>query len=274
MSKEESLLKQQLNVLLMNTYGNYQEYNKFKLKILGKEFKSKHGVYHQNDRRIEIYNLSRSPGANMLTAIHELTHHVEAMDLGETVHKKSFYDRFYQLVCTALKLGYIDEADIREDQKDCKDFANVEKYYGTQFLENYRENKIHNAVIVKNAHSFRKLLQRRDFSFLGESQSWGRVFETEDQATREREILLSLDQSMCAELVPPTHLMFNQSYYIAVPGAYDYKEKLRANQFIWEGYGIKKCWVKKVPSSEYQETVNYLKSLRLIGKKVVPKSTR
>ena len=196
------------------------------------------------------------------------------MDLGETAHKQTFYDRFYQMVCTALKLGYIDEADIQEDKKDSKDFTTVEKYYGTNFLKNYRENKIHNAVIVTKAHSFRKLLQRRDFIFLGESQSWGRVFETEEQARRELKILLGLDQSMCAALVPPTHLMFIQSYYIAVPGAYDYKDNLRANQFIWEGYGLKKCWVKKVPSSDYQATMDFLKSLRLIGKKVIPKSTK
>lgn len=72
MSREEDILKQQMNVILMNTYEDYQNYSSFKLKIITKEYKSKHGVYSQNDRRIEIYNLSRAPGANLLTAIHEL----------------------------------------------------------------------------------------------------------------------------------------------------------------------------------------------------------
>lgn len=274
MSKEETLLKQQLAVILKNTFDNYQEYDNFKLKIFAKELKSKHGEYFQNDRRIEIFNLSRSPGANMLTAIHELAHHVEAMDIGETAHKQTFYDRFYQMICTALKLGYIDEEDIQEDRKDSKDFENVEKFFGLQFLKDYKDDKICNAVIVKKAYAFRKLLHRRDFSFLGESQSWGRIFETEEQAKNEMNILLSLDQSMEIELVPPTHLMFNQNYYISVEGAYEFKDKLRKSNFIWEGYGFKKRWVKKVPSSEYKETMDYLKTLRLVGKKVVPISTK
>ncbi|WP_137665485.1 hypothetical protein [Enterococcus hulanensis] len=270
MSREEDLLKQQLNVILMNTYDNYQEYNSFNLKIIAKEYKSKHGVYFQNNRRIEINNLSRTPGANLLTAIHELTHHVEAMDIGETAHKKTFYDRYYQLLCTALKLGYIDEQDIQDDSKDSKDLMNIEKYFGLSFLNNYREEKIRNAVLVKNAYKFRKLLSRRDFTFLGGSQNWGRVFETEDQANKEIAILNSFEQSINTELVTPSHMFFNQNYYVAVDGAYDFRETLKNNGFIWGGYGFKKCWVKKVPSTEYRETMDFLKDLRLVGKKVVP----
>ncbi|WP_242328218.1 hypothetical protein [Enterococcus avium] len=270
MSREEDILKQQMNVILMNTYEDYQNYSSFKLKIITKEYKSKHGVYSQNDRRIEIYNLSRAPGANLLTAIHELSHHVEAMDLGEIAHKETFYERYYQLICTALKLGYIDENDLKEDQKDSKDLANVEKYYGLDFLKNYQDEKICNAVLVTKAYEFRQLLQRRDFSFLGGSQDWGRVFETEEQAKKEMAILHSFNRGMNVKVVPPATMVFNQNYYVAVSGAYDFRQILGKNGFIWEGFGVKKCWVKKVPSTEYKKTMEFLKELKLVGKKVAP----
>ncbi|EOS7953516.1 hypothetical protein DW623_RS11825 [Enterococcus hirae] len=96
------LLEHVLKQVIQETYPDKKIYQDFTIRIVPKELKSKHRQYIQNDRKIEIYNLSRAPGANFLTALHEVAHHIEAMDLGETAHKETFYARFYPLVCTAL----------------------------------------------------------------------------------------------------------------------------------------------------------------------------
>lgn len=272
MTREEYILKGQLLEILSDAYKDSEKYKNFRVTITAKELKSKHGRYIQNDRRIEIFNLSRSPGANLLTAVHELAHHIEVIDIGDTGHKKSFYERMYLLVCSAIKLGYLDERDLISDSKDSNDYSKLQKYFGSHLFEKYEKSKILNAVRVENGYDSRKLLHRRQFSFLDDSKSWGRIFETEAQAKKEKDILESFDNDLSISLVSPSELVFLQNYYIAVPGAYDCKDELYNNGFIWNGYGHNKCWVKRISSKQYSETMEFLKELRLKGKKVDPKN--
>lgn len=72
-------------------------------------------------------------------------------------------------------------------------------------------------------------------------------------------------------VVPVLDPIFIQTYYVAVPGAYQYREVLRKEGFIWNGYGFKSAWVKKLPSTDYLKVCSFLKEHRLTGKKVIPK---
>ncbi|EMF0114773.1 hypothetical protein OUS11_001325 [Enterococcus hirae] len=265
------LLDNLLKKVVQETYPDVKEYKQFHVRIVPKELKSKHGKYIQNDRQIEIYNLSRSPGANFLTALHEVAHHIEAMDLGDTAHKDTFYSRFYPLVCTALRMGYINQDDLLLDSKDSADYDKLCKYYGTSFANEYTKSKCKNVVQVRQAYDSRKLLKRRDFSYYSKKQLWIRKFETEEQAVNEFQILESLEQGLEIQIVNILDLIFVETYYIAVPGAYQYREVLKEKGFIWNGYGHKNVWIKRIASQEYPEICQFLKANRLIGKKVESK---
>ena len=59
-----------------------------------------------------------------------------------------------------------------------------------------------------------------------------------------------------------------EDHYIAVPGAYQYREILRKEGFIWNGYGYKNAWIKKILSTEYHKVLDFLREQRLAGKRV------
>jgi len=212
--------------------------------------------------------LSRAPGANFLTALHEVAHHIEAMDLGETAHKETFYARFYPLVCTALNKGYINQEDLLMDSQDSSDYKKLCQYYGNSFAKEFTESKEKDTVVVLGAYHARALLKRRDFSYLSSQHMWVRKFENEAQAMRERQILESFHQDFELKVVSFLEPIFIQTYYIAVPGAYQYREILRKEGFIWNGYGYKNAWIKKIPSTEYHKVRDFLKEQRLSGKRV------
>ncbi|ROX80054.1 hypothetical protein EGW35_13205 [Enterococcus durans] len=265
------LLEHVLKQVIQETYPDKKIYQDFTIRIVPKELKSKHGQYIQNDRKIEIYNLSRAPGANFLTALHEVAHHIEAMDFGETAHKETFYVRFYPLVCTALNKGYINQEDLLLDSQDSSDYKKLCHYYGSSFAQDYTEAKQRNTVVVSNAYNASVLLKRRDFSYLSGQYIWLRKFENEEQAIKEQKILESFNQNLDVRVVPVLDPIFIQTYYVAVPGAYQYREVLRKEGFIWNGYGFKSAWVKKLPSTDYLKVCSFLKEHRLTGKKVIPK---
>lgn len=169
------LLEHVLKQVIQETYPNKKIYQDFTIKIVPKELKSKHGQYIQNDRKIEIYNLSRSPGANFLTALHEVAHHIEAMDLGETAHKETFYARFYPLVCTALNKGYLNQEDLLMDSQDSSDYKKLCQYYGNSFAKEFTESKEKDTVVVLGAYHARALLKRRDFSYLSSQHMWSQL---------------------------------------------------------------------------------------------------
>ncbi|EOW1885739.1 hypothetical protein ACNZ61_002944 [Enterococcus hirae] len=260
----ESILKQ----IVQEAYPDKKIYQDFTVRIIPKELKSKHGQYIQNDRRIEIYNLSRAPATNFLTALHEVAHHIEVMDLGETAHKETFYARFYSLVCIALKRGYLNQGDFLTDSKDSSDYKKLCHYYGSSFAKDFTQPKERDTVVVLGAYQARVLLKRRDFSYLPSQQVWVRKFETEAQAMRERQILESFHQDFKLKVVSFLEPIFIQTYYVAVSGAYPYREILRKEGFVWNGYGYKNAWIKKFPSTEYQKVCAFLKEQRLAGKRV------
>lgn len=260
----ENLLKE----IVQETYPDKKIYTDFKLKIIPKELKSKHGQYVQNNRCIEIYNLSRPPCTTFLTALHEVAHHIEAMDLGDTGHKETFYARLYLLVCTALEKGYLNQEDLLTSSHDCADYRKLCHYYGNSFMKEYTRPREKDTVVVYNAYDSREILKRRDFSYLSNQSLWIRKFETESQAIKERNILKSFQRDLKIKVISFLEVVFVQPYYVAVSGAYQYRDVLRKEGFVWNGYGYENVWIKKFPSTEYANVCTFLKEHRLAGKQV------
>lgn len=269
---ETKVLKDILVLLLEKTFEAKNEYTGFKIAIVPKELKSKHGQYIPNDRKIEIFNLARSPGCTMLTCIHELAHHVEFMDLGETGHKKTFYNRFYKLLLTALSFGLVTKDDLENDSKDSRDYKKLIDYHGIFEYWEYElteEAKIC-YVLIENAYNQREILKQRGYKFYQKSQSWGKEFPNKLYANRESKLLKDAYSSLELDVVGKPTILFSLNYYVAVHGAYDQRVILKKNGYVWESYGIKGAWVKKVPTRKFYQEELFLKEARLVYKKVTP----
>jgi hypothetical protein len=60
-------------------------------------------------------------------------------------------------------------------------------------------------------------------------------------------------------------------YYLCVSNCYDHKAYLKENGFMWNGYGMKKAWVKKIPSQSLKTEEAKLLMLPNIKLKVAAK---
>lgn len=273
MSQEEKQMKDLLLRIVKLTFDDVDMYKDFKLVITGKELKSKHGQYIFNERKIELFNLTRPPGAVLLTALHEVTHHIEFMDLGESGHKQTFYERFHPLILTSLSLGFIDTEDIVAVDKDTKDLENLEKYCGSMRYWKYevQETALVRTLHVTNSYSCKNLLNRRNYKWFPQLKAWEKDYSNEEQAKNEQALLLSLYPELKIEIMRPIDALLSFHYYLAVTGGFDQKEAMRDAGYIWNGYGVKKAWVKKVPVTEYLNELDFLKGIRVVGKKVTPR---
>lgn len=85
MSKDEALIKGTIDTVLRYAYpDNYKKYLSYFIRIRPKELKSKHAHYIRKERMIEIFNLSRESRFLLTTCLHEIAHHVEYEDLGDS----------------------------------------------------------------------------------------------------------------------------------------------------------------------------------------------
>ncbi|MFD1902851.1 hypothetical protein GQR36_27200 [Enterococcus termitis] len=247
MNAEERQLKELLLKIVALTFEKVDYYKDFYLSITGKELKSKHGQYIYNERKIELFNLTRPPGAILIVALHEMTHHIEFMDLGESGHKKSFYERLHPLLLTALSLGLIDKRDIWASGDDSADLKNLEKYFGSLDYWKYevQESALVRTLHVTNSYECRNLLNRRGYEWFPQAKAWEKEYPNESEAVNEKEVLQSLYPELEIKIMRPVDALFSFHYYLAVTGAFHVKEQLSQAGYMWNGFGFKKAWVKK-----------------------------
>lgn len=126
----EDELKEALNDIV-SEYGDNPEYKNFKLLTSHKEMKTKHGDYNLENKIIRIYNMVNISREHFVgTAIHELSHHIENVDTGNSGHSKNFYTIYKKLVDIAIKKGVIDYQQMRNEKViDTSDISQLEKYF-------------------------------------------------------------------------------------------------------------------------------------------------
>lgn len=277
MSKDEALIKGTLDTVLRYTYPDtYQKYLSYFLRIRSKELKSKHAHYIRKERMIELFNLSREPRFLLITCLHEVAHHVEYEDLGESDHAEPFYQRLYELYLTAVGLNLLELLDVTEET-DARDYSELRTCFGD--VLNWEVPTIKDMekrmVIVKDGRSFRNILKNRSYHWFIVSQTWQKELNTLEEAEREVQFFLaysSLDNLLIRPVISPTFLSY---YYIGIENGYEYRYGLKELGYFWEGYGVKKMWVKKVDAQSYYTELEKLTQFAGIEfKKVTPNQTQ
>lgn len=216
MSKDEALIKGTLDKVLRYTYPDtYQKYLSDFLRIRPKELKSKHAHYIRKERMIEIFNLSREPRFLLITCLHEVAHHVEYEDLGDTDHAKTFYQRLHDLYVTAFGLNLLEDVT---EETDAVNYAGLQTCFGD--TSNWKVPTIPDMekrmVIVKDGRSFRNILKNRGYYWYTLSQTWQKELNTLEEAEREVQFFFdycSLDNLLIRPIISPTFLSY---YYIGI----------------------------------------------------------
>lgn len=272
-SQEASKIKKALDKLLDLTYEDSSKYKHYRLLLEPKEMKSKHGQYDWQSQAIQIYNFSRKPAFTMLTCLHELAHHVQIIDTGNSDHTEAFYVRFYKLLLTGIGLGWITALDI-EQENDASDCQKLEKYFGSPSAWSIPEVSIEAAYVltVKNAYAERDYLKANHFKWFALMQGWQKTVDSLNEAELFKDILINKNRELIVNITNKSFPQFSMMYYLIVKNGYEQRQVLRKLGYTWQGFEIKKCWVKKIVSQTYHEELAKAAEYGLAPQLIFPKS--
>lgn len=262
-------LKQLLSGVLKETYKKGEPHLDFRVSIVSKEIKSKLGRYTPNERLIEVFNLSRKPASILITAIHELAHHVEFMETGEKGHKQPFYSYYHQLLLTAIRLGLITLDDIKSTATDSQDLVKLEENHGEVDCWKFTKKRPSDSyIVVFNCFNEKDDLKQRGYAYFPHNKSWRKKFQNVQEAEKEQNLLLyTLHLSKdYVKLGTISTALFTQQYTLAVHGAYGKKKTLEDFGYGWEKFKIKGAWVKRIFANELKSEAEKLKEARLTFK--------
>ncbi|MBG9813630.1 hypothetical protein ABD68_19230 [Bacillus endophyticus] len=247
-------------------------FTKFFVDIKVKEMKSIHGRYYPKTRKIEIFNLSRPNGHIVMTSLHEAAHHIDHCLRKDSDHTKVFYDVFHQLLLTAMGMGLVTAEDILTED-DSADKKRLEKHFGP--VEEWeipeQEYKKDRYVIrVYQSFSIKDKLKNRGYKYSSLEQAWTREIN-EDEVEEEKNTVAQWIDEKCIVIEQANTMKIESYYYLCVSNCYDHRDYLKENGFRWNGYGVKKAWVKKIPTQSLQKEEAKLLHLDNIKVKVAAK---
>ena len=263
----EKRIKEILIDIATKTYGEKPSY--FKLEIIKEERKSFHGDYCPQTKTIRIFNLSRPIEHVISTTIHELAHHIDCCQNGDSGHNKRFYGILRDLLITAIQCGYIQYESIK-NKKDSRDIVQVEKHFG-EIVAFYDETKDTNKdkyfVKVKKSFNIKDFLSENNFKYNSLEKSWG-ICVKKDELESLKEKILEQDSDVEIIVTPYNKVSLDVYYYIIVSkNTYDFKDILKDNKYVYKGYGEKtNSWVKKINSRDLKNEEKFLTKLGLTYK--------
>ncbi|MDH6364513.1 hypothetical protein M2139_001496 [Enterococcus sp. PF1-24] len=264
------LLKRVLVNVLSKTYENYSDYEDFSITVTKKELGSKDSCYYPNDRKIEIYNISRPYDDILYSCIYEIARHVAFIDEATVRKNECFYKRLHKLLLTAFSFKLLDIKAFEEMIAGTKDIDNLVKYFGNIKFWKFEQRRVSvkQYVIVHHAYKEKKALKQRNYEYHANNRTWAKVFASETEAQKEVDLLkytlcVNKEYIMLGDIKT---LMFSDFYYLIVAGAYKQKDFLWKNNYKWQGFGFKGSWVKQVSTQEYINEVEKLKIARLVFK--------
>lgn len=244
-------------------------FTKFYIEIKQKEMKTVHGRYFRDQRRIEIFNMSRPNGHIVKTTIHEVAHHIDYEMRGSSDHSIQFYEIMKHLLVTAIGMGVMTKNDLLT-ARDSADTKRLIGYFGD--IHNWTILSIfykpeESTIRVKQSYPIRNLLSARGYHYSSIHQAWEKTLAADLE--KELTYLRSITQEENIEVSSSKELSFDSYYYICVFNSYSHKEKLKELGYVYNGYGFKKkSWNKKVVSKELNKEKSMLSDFSGIDIKV------
>lgn len=223
----------------------YRKYRKFFLTCSSKQVKSYAGQYDKRDRSITIVGLNRNPKHIVVTTIHELAHHIDNCNRGNSDHSPAFYAEYEKMLHTALNMRVFAPEDVEciTDVTDGKKISKMISEWQPSYIPYRNEEK---TVKVFNCYEQRNILNERGYRWQSADKSWEKNFDNM-YLEEELEYLKSIVSEEDIKIVNSCELEIKVcGYIIAGKGSYDYRKNLYDEGFYYD----KKEKVWKRPVSE------------------------
>ncbi|EQB9225674.1 hypothetical protein ACYYIK_002905 [Listeria monocytogenes] len=233
------------------------------------------GDYNADLHRIRIFNLSRDSKEILLTALHDLSHHIEYTFYGESAHRERFYTYYHNVLVTAVGMKLLAKMDL--NLIGVKELEKLEKFHGPVVYWkipeiSYKDNIFY--LDVKNGYEFRDVLKDWGYKYLSFEEVWRGEYNR-DTVWEEKSELNELgidDKSICVHHAVDFQTSF--VYYLVIRNAYDHRLTLRKLGYKYGAYNVgKRNWVKKIDAkdlNEEREKVNGLMGVSLKVLKELP----
>ena len=231
-------LKQMLNDIVDIAFANdtrIRSYKAFYIEVLDKVYKSKHGDYNPSERKIRLMNPYREEDKLIITAIHELAHHINHMQSNSDIHGKGFYANYERLLHAALDMQLFDKNDyikLLRESKDAVDENKVKKMIQNYYpkYNGYKDDK--SKIIVFGGYDIKDNLKNRGFSYNKISKAWEK--EVEEQEIGELKLYfeeISVKYKITGANKYITKDEKAKKHLIAVFNAFAVKEALKEHNF-------------------------------------------
>lgn len=254
------IIKNILNDVVANTYPDspkLPEYQRFYVEMIKENRNSFHGDYHWEIHHIRIFNLYRDDNAIVATTIHELAHHVDYMNRGETDHGKEFYAVFRELLFTGLNMGIFTKDGFLVANKDASDSRKIAKMLEEYVPENisYKKDKL--MIVVSNAYPIKNQLKEKKFIYNHVNNTWEKEI-TFTERVAEEEFLKNLDAKYHIQ-EPGIVNFLKKSVIIAQKGSFEEKENLKKEGFRYQRKS--KDWrMELLDKAEAAKTLKFLRN--------------
>lgn len=252
-------IKKILNDLVDNTYKDsdkIEEYKRFYVEMSPDTRKSFHGVYNIKTHRITIYNLYRDDASVVATTIHELAHHIDNCNRGDTDHQKEFYVEYQKLLYMALNMKLFSKNEFLNATRDASDSKKVARmiadYEPTDI--GYKKDMI--TIEVHRGYEIREKLKNNGYMLNSINKTWEKEINLEEVA-EEKRFLEDLGAEY--DVNKNNNISFQKkTYIIASKGSYEYKEALKAEGFSY--WSKDKSWKKEGTKDDVRKyTMKYPK---------------
>lgn len=232
--------------------------------------KTIHGRYYPRSKKIEIFNLSRPTEHIITTTIHEVAHHIDFCLRHNSDHSFDFYKIMYSLLEKAIGMGIISKNDIMS-ATDSADKERLERYFGDINTWQIAPIKYKQDIVtikVKNSFTIKDILKKNGYNYSPIEQIWEKNIDI-NKLEKEINFLKSLTKMENIIIDKGNQINIQAVYYISVFFADKYKDYLKSNGYIYNGFNLKnKAWNKKISAKDLDNEMSKIQSLEGIKIKV------
>ena len=242
-------IKNILNDLTSYVYKENQrldKYLRFYVEISQNNMKTVHGRYWPTKNRIEIFNLYRDDAAVIATTVHELAHHIDCCNRGDSDHSKEFYAVYRELLYGSLDMKLFSKNEFLEANRDASDSNKVVKMITDYSPQDVGYKKEVQTIQVFHCFQIKEQLKERGYSWNPINKCWEKEVLLAD-VNDEQRFLESVHAEY--EVNINNRISFTKTFtLIAGKGSYERREELKADGFYYQKE--RKFWKKEFKSAD------------------------
>lgn len=249
MNNEEYLLKQLFVELLEDCFSPSEIYQQFLIKVIPKELKNRLGRYKEFERIIEVNNLTRTPAELFFTCLHGLAIHINTVDKEYFSESSGMAIVLNQLVTAACHKNLFCLEEIQElEEKEKLSFITEHCGLISEKIQEEKLNQVNSIVEIANGFKIKGQLYKDGYEWNKGTKKWFRLFPTIEDAENEKHRVWELSDEATVKVTSRLDSLFAFHYYVSITPKANATEFLQENGYVYEAYGLKKQYIKKVPA--------------------------